>query len=300
MPLVVGIDAGGTTTAAVAARDETILRSASGESANLRMRSVETAAETIARVAMEALNGVQPQALFVGAAGAGHAEVARELEIALARRFERAAIGVSDDGRIALRAGVPDGDGAVVIAGTGSIVYAEIGVARCRGGGYGYLLGDEGSGYAIGNAAVRLLLRSYDGRGPREPLAEHLERQLQARDAQEVIARIYGSHAPARELAALAPMVLEAAQRGERGATKIVQSAALDLFELLRATLRRCDAADRELPVALAGGLLSNNSLLTYLLETRVMNEMPRVALRKGIPSPEYGALALARALLKQ
>jgi N-acetylglucosamine kinase-like BadF-type ATPase len=296
--LVVGIDAGGTTTTAVAARDGEIVGTAVGEGANLRVRGIDASAEAIAGVAMRALGGAQPHALFVGAAGAGRADIERDLQRALARRFEHASIGVSDDARIALRAGVPAGDGAAVIAGTGSIVYAEIGEQHCRGGGYGYLLGDEGSGFAIGNAAVRVLLRSYDGRAQPDALTRRIEAELGVGDAQGVIARVYGSQAPVRELAALAPIVLEVAQNGERSATKIVQSAALELFELLRATLRRCEAADRALPVVLAGGLLANNSLLTYLLETRVMNEMPHVELRKSVPSPEFGALALARSLL--
>jgi N-acetylglucosamine kinase-like BadF-type ATPase len=298
MPLVVGIDAGGTSTAAVVARDREIVGTAAGEGANLRVRGVDAAANVIAKIAEGALQGAQPQALFVGAAGGGNETVARDLQNALAKHFKDAAIGVSDDARIALRAAFPDGDGAVVIAGTGSIVYAEVDEKSCRGGGYGYLLGDEGSGYAIGNAAARLLLRTYDGRSPREPLVERIEEQLGARDVQSVIARVYESETPVRVLAGLAPLVFEAAERGERSATRILQTAALELFELLKATLRRCNAADRRLRVAFAGGLLSNNSLLSYLLETRVMNEMPDLELVKGIPAPEYGALVLARTLL--
>jgi N-acetylglucosamine kinase-like BadF-type ATPase len=298
MPLVIGVHAGGSTTVAVAACDGEIVGTAAGEGANLRVNGVVGAAETIADMTVEALGGQQPDALFVGAAGGEDVDLADGLRLTLAKRFARSSVGVSDDARIALRAAVPDGDGAVVVAGTGSIVYAEIGEKSYRGGGNGYLLGDEGSGYAIGNAAVRLLLHTYDGRAEREPLSERIEEKLRASDAQRVVASVSRLQTPVRVLAALAPLVLTAAERGERGAMKILQVAALDLFELLRATLKRCDAADRHLRVALAGEMLSSNSSLRCLLETRVMNEMPRLELLKCMPSPEYGALALARALL--
>ena len=101
-------------------------------------------------------------ALVVGAAGAGDTVIASALESALRAYFPRGTIVVHDDAEIALRAAVPHGDGVVLIAGTGSIAYARVGEEVHRAGGYGYLLGDDGSGFAIGRAALAQMLRWYD------------------------------------------------------------------------------------------------------------------------------------------
>ena len=298
MSLIVGVDAGGTSTNVVAMRDGAVIATFEGGAANARVASVDGAAETIARAVSSVLGGERADAVFVGAAGAGRAAVAAGLRAALEARMPEVRVGVSDDARIALRAGVPDGDALALVAGTGSIACALVGERFTRAGGYGYLLGDEGSGYAIGAAALRLLLKMYDGRAPRDPMLDRILEVLRVDGPQEVLARLYDASAPVREIAAIAPIVLETATAGERSATKIVQAAALDLFEMLKALVRSAGAQNRELPLVLAGGLLQSNSLLTFLLETRIANELPFVTPIKQPPRPEYGALALARALL--
>jgi glucosamine kinase len=308
MPVFVGVDSGGSSTRAIAADGDRIIGTAEGPGANLRRLGVENAANEIAATVTRALGRARPHAIFVGTAGAGSPQVAEALRTALGRFFADTAIGVCDDARIALRAGVESGDGVVIVAGTGSIAYAEVNGRVDRCGGYGPLVSDEGSAFAIGSAAVRLLLRSYDGRAPREAWFLHLEVNLKARDAQGVVDYLYASPvselavlAPIRavaQLAALAPIVLAAAQDGERGATKIVQAAALDLFDLIKCVVRAAGLSARSVPLVFAGGLLAGNSLLSYLLETRVSNEFPHLEPRKGVAEPRLGALALARALL--
>lgn len=296
--IAVGVDAGGTSTKASASRDGETYGSARGEAANASAIGFERASAAIACVIEEALQGERPQAICVGAAGAGRAEAARAFEAALQERFPDARINVCDDARIALRAAVPVGDGIVLISGTGSIAYGEFGSTALRAGGYGYLVGDEGSGFAIGSAAVRLLLRSYDGRSVADAFTAALASHLGATCANDVLERVYRSEHPVRTLAGLAPMVIESANAGERAANKILQAAALDLSELVKSLLRSADAGRAELPVVFAGGLLRENSLLTYLLETRLANEHPFLHAVKGAPAPQFGALAIAQRML--
>lgn len=295
MSLVVGVDAGGTATTVAVADGETIVSTFRGDAANVRSAGVRAAAQTIAGAVESALGGRSAASVVVGAAGAGRTEIANALEAELTKRFAGARVRVVDDARIALRAAVRQGDGVVLIAGTGSIAYAEIDAATYRAGGYGYLLGDEGSGFSIGSSAVRVLMRSYDERAPRDAMLDALEARLGARSAQEVLSVVYESPSAVTTIAALAPIVLEHASAGERSATKIVQGAALELADLLKTIVRRAGAANRELPVAFAGGLLRENSMLTYLLETRVSNELPLLHPIKNPPPAEMGALALAR-----
>jgi hypothetical protein len=78
-----------------------------------------------------------------------------------------------------------------------------------------------------------------------------------------------------------------------------VQSAALELFDLLKGLMQRADIGRRELPLVFAGGLLAENSLLSYLIETRLMADLPLLHPVKSAPSPVRGALELARRIAR-
>lgn len=296
--VTVGVDAGGTSTVAAIAQDGRTLRTVEGEAANASVRGVERAAETIAETIVRVLDGALPNAIAVGAAGAGRDEVAYGIEQALSARFSGARVRVCDDASIALRAVVPDGDAAVLIAGTGSIAYAEARGETYRAGGYGYLVGDDGSGFSIGAASIKLLLRAFDERVPRDAFVEEVARILEARSAADVLAHVYGSAHPVAAVAALAPAALDAANRGERSANKIVQTASLELAELTKSLLKRAGLSHTGAPLVFAGGLLRRNSLLTFLLETRLQNDFPHVPILKDDVEPYAGALAAAERLL--
>lgn len=298
MPLLVGVDAGGSRTTAAVQRDAEPVRVFDGDGANVNAAGLDAAVATVARAVEGALEGERPAAIAVGAAGAARPSVAEALAGALRVRFPGVAIAVTDDARIALRGAISSGDGIVLIAGTGSVAYAEIAGREIRAGGGGYAYGDEGSGFAIGAAALRLLLRAFDGRAPRDAFTDALAERTGSSDAASLSAFAYAGGSPVATIAGVAPLVLELAGAGDRSAAKIVQAAALDLFELVRAIVRRAEAGTRELPLAFAGGLLKSNSLLTYLIETRIANEYPHVRIVKNGGAPYLGALAAARELL--
>jgi N-acetylglucosamine kinase-like BadF-type ATPase len=294
--ILVGVDAGGTSTACAIERDGELAH-ASGEAANVRTVGAEVASERIVSILRGSLGARVPDAVVIGAAGAGDETLARSLRERVASAFEGARVEVYDDALIALRASVPSGDGVVLIAGTGSIAYGMFGETTIRAGGYGSLLGDEGSAFAIGRAALALALRVADGRSPSDGFAESVASELGASGGPELAARVYESTDAVGAIAALAPMVLQRASDGDRSATKIVQGAAVDLVDMVKAVLRRADATQRELPLVMTGGLLANNSLLSYLIETRLTGDLPLLATQKSGLAPIFGALTLARRL---
>jgi glucosamine kinase len=296
VPILIGVDAGGTSIACAIERDGKIVPSM-GEPANLRTAGVERAADAIAKAIRGGLRDGSFAALVVGAAGAGEPAIARALEVALRERFARGAISVVEDVEIALRAGAGDGDGAVLIAGTGSIAYARVGSEAFRVGGHGHLLGDDGSGFAIGRAALAQMLRWYDGRTPHSELFDAIAVRLQVTSAQQLIDRIYREAQPVASVAAIAPLVLERASSGERTATKIVQGAAVELVDLVKALVKHAKI-EGEIPLVFTGGLLAENSLLSYLIETRLLADLPLVHPVKSAPAPVHGALAMARRLV--
>ncbi len=293
MRVVIGVDAGGTSTRAVVSRDGVASAPVSGERANPSSRGILAAVAAIADTIDRALAGTRADVIIVGASGAGRAESAGALREALAGCYPTAAVTVTHDAEIALRAGIPSGDGIVLVAGTGSSAYAEIDGQSTLSGGHGFAIDDGGSGYAIGSAGARLLGRAYDGRLPHDATCDALARQLGVSNARALAEKIYGEGTPVAAVAALASTIIALADAGERSAMKIIQGAALELGDLVRTVAKASGAGDRDVPIVLAGGLLKTNSLLTFLLETRIGAEMPTMHVLKGVPEPCFGALVL-------
>jgi N-acetylglucosamine kinase-like BadF-type ATPase len=294
----VGVDAGGTSTVAALSLDGAFVREARGGPANPTSLGIEAAASEIARTVLEVSGGAAPSALYVGAAGAGEATAAVRLREALRARLPGTLrLAVAGDAETALRAAVPDGPGIVLIAGTGSFAYAENGERRARIGGFGYLLGDEGSAFRIGFAAIELLARAYDGRARGDETTALAERVLGCKDREGLLTAIYGGPLDVAKVAGMAPSIVAFAGKGNRVSTRIVQKAALDLGDLVRAAAKAVDLHEKSPAVAFAGGLLRENSLLSYLLELRVVNEVPGAALVRLRDEPARAALRFAEAL---
>jgi N-acetylglucosamine kinase-like BadF-type ATPase len=238
-------------------------------------------------------------ALYVGAAGAGRAGIAAALRAALAARFASATIVVEDDARIALRGAIAEGPGAVVIAGTGSVAYAENGRARVRVGGDGFALGDEGSGYALGVAAVRALLRALDGRAPESALARVARDAFGAtRDA--VVDAVYGDagRVDVARVAAIAPLVVQLADGGDAEAGGVLVGAVRSLAALAETACARVQLAPGA-PIAFAGGLLGSAPVAEGL--ARVLYDRAperRIVRSTGHDAAAQAALRLALAAI--
>jgi N-acetylglucosamine kinase-like BadF-type ATPase len=295
--IALGVDAGGSGTVAAVSRDGVIVREARGAAANATTRGVALAAGAIVATMRAALGDEQPQRVHVGAAGAGRPEIARDLAAAIARAYPAAHIVVGHDAEIALRSAIATGPGSVLIAGTGSIAYAENGERRALVGGHGHLLGDEGSAFWIGMAAIRRHARVLDGRAPRDETTDLVARVLPASTRAELHAAIYDARLDPAAVAALAPSVIAFAGKGNRVATAIVQEAAKELGDLLAAAVRSAGLVDAAAPVALAGGVLRENSLLTFLLETRVTGDWTGAPIVRATRAPVMGAVHLAQAV---
>jgi N-acetylglucosamine kinase-like BadF-type ATPase len=291
--IAVGVDAGGSSTRALTSAGA----ESTGPGANASAVGAREAAAIVTRTVAAALGAGAPDAIAVGAAGAGRESVRQAIAEALAAAFPGTRLAVFDDAPIALRAAIPAGPGIVLIAGTGSVAYAESERGAVRAGGAGYLLGDEGSAFAIGMAAARLYARVLDGRATADETTALVARELGAPDRDTLLAAVYdGPLVPAR-FAALAPAVIAFAGKGNRAATKIVQAAAGELGDLVRAAARAAGLADRNPAIALAGGLFAENSLLSFLLETRLNGDLPGATIVRGGDPPVRGALRLAEAL---
>lgn len=292
--ICVGVDAGGSSTIAATSDDGVYRRDARGPGANPTTLGVDDAADVIITTIREVLAGSHAAAIHVGVAGAGRARVAEHLRGLIEAAFRGARVSVGDDVAIALRAAIPEGDGAVLIAGTGSTAYAEHGASSQRVGGLGCLAGDEGSAFWIGMQAVRLYGRALDGRSPSDETTELVARALDAPDRERYLDALYDAPTKPARIAALAPSILAFAGKGNRASTKIVQQAAQELGDLVKSALRAVELLDQTPRIALAGGLFAENSLLTFLLETRLNGDVAGAEVVKGGDAPARGALRLA------
>jgi len=298
--VAVGVDAGGTSTVASYSLDGIFCETLSAEGASATTLGAEEAAARIVKLIATLLAEKTPASIYVGAAGAGRGEVAQRLQKAIAQRYAHAQVRVSDDAHIALRACVPSGPGIVLIAGTGSIAYAENAAGEpFRAGGYGFLLGDDGSGFSIGLGAIKVLARLYDGRGVTDELKAELESRLGISDQAGLFDLVYAPEQPPVTLiASLASHVLALASNGVRSAHKIVQAAALELGDLVKVVAKKSGLWAEPCPLVLGGGLMRENSLLSFLLETRVQADLPSAEILKRTAEPHRGALAAAEALI--
>ncbi|MFI5077071.1 MAG: N-acetylglucosamine kinase, partial [Vicinamibacteria bacterium] len=168
-PYVIGLDAGGTKTVCLLADLEgRVLDEARAGGANLQAAG-ELEVEKILHAVMDRVIGDRlpaPSAIALGMAGVDRAEDWQVMHRVMRRIGFKARTLITNDALIALVAAIGHEPGIVVIAGTGSIAYGRN--ARdeaARAGGWGYVLGDEGSGYWIGRHALRAVVRESDGRG---------------------------------------------------------------------------------------------------------------------------------------
>jgi glucosamine kinase len=209
--------------------------------------------------------------LVVGAAGAGREPEREELRKALRAENLAPTVVVTTDIDIALAAAFSDGPGIVVSAGTGSVaVGRDKAGKRHRIGGYGWQMGDEGSGYAIGRAALGAVSRAIDGRSPKTALSERILHATRSSDF-DALVRWAATASPA-EVAALAPHVLTVAAAGDQLAQGITDYAARELSQLAICLLPKMDITP-PIRVAVTGGLLAPEQPLRKTLLAKLAEE---------------------------
>jgi glucosamine kinase len=296
MPILVGADVGGSKTAVGVSEGGDVLARADGPGAAVRPGRALASASIIAEVVRGALAQVGRLAgdvLVVGAAGAGRDPERDELRKALRGEGIAGRVVVTTDIEIALAGAFEDGSGVVVSAGTGSIaVGRDRDGRRHRIGGYGWQMGDEGSGYAIGRAALGAVSRAHDGRSPRTALTERVLAAARSADFDALVRWAAGA-SPA-EIAGLAPHVLAVAAQGDPLAQGIADYAARELCQLAIVLLTTMDV-DQPVGIALTGGLLSADQPLRRSVLTRLQEESGFRTIEDPVDAV-LGALRLARA----
>jgi N-acetylglucosamine kinase-like BadF-type ATPase len=299
---VLGIDAGGTKTMCLLADGRgRIVGEARGPGANLQAAG-ELEVEKVLHEVMERAIGDReplPSAICVGMAGVDREGDAALLHVLMRRIGYKARIVITNDALIALVAGVADEPGVVLIAGTGSIAYGRNRRNEAaRAGGWGYVLGDEGSGYWIGRHALRAVVRESDGRGPRTALTPLVLEHYGATHASGLVHAIYDCAVRPQAIAAVARAVQRAADEGDEVAAGILAVGARELAACAASVVRRLGLTDERFTFVLAGGILQAVPRLTEGVEARLLELAPQSRIERLTREPATGAVTLALAEL--
>ena len=304
--LAIGIDAGGSKTTAWLGRMD-----ASGDNpvavghagtGNLRAVGFDAATASI-REAIDAaftaagLPGLPVASVCLSAAGAGRAAEQQELRQWVETQQIAKNVRVTHDAEPVLAAASANEVGIALISGTGSLAWGRNSAGEVRRtGGWGYLFGDEGSGYAISLAGLKAAARAIDGRGEATRLVEAWSQRLRINACTDLIEHIYGSELSRSEIACLAKVVLEVAKEGDAVARQILSDAADQLAEMVTSLASQLQFPTHEFPLGMAGGVLVNQPAFRSAVSELIGVSAGCVTV---VPEPVAGALKLAIALVR-
>ncbi|MCX8562742.1 ATPase [Mycolicibacterium mucogenicum] len=288
---VIGLDIGGSKTQAVRVENGTVVAEALAGSANISSVGVEEAGRQL-DVILDRLSAKGIQAVCAGAAGVETPAGEARLRDLLAQRLPCARVRVVHDSQLILAAaGVRDG--IAVISGTGSVAFGRRGDRQSRAGGWGYLLGDEGSGYWMAREAVRRSIARIDGGAPADRLGQQLAADCGLQFPGQLLDHFY-AQPDRRYWAGRARVVFELASDGDRVSRQIIDEAGAALAELAVSVGTRLDFTG---PVVLAGGLAVHQPALQKVVRQR-LTEQQFTDVRVLAVDPVRGAVELAQRLL--
>ncbi|MBN3897134.1 MAG: N-acetylglucosamine kinase [Nostoc sp. NOS(2021)] len=313
MSYVLGIDGGGSKTVCVLMNDlRQVLGRGEAGTSNYQTIGIEATLQSIQSAihhAVEATiitNTVNIDAICLGLAGVGRTadieavkglvqELQNSKSLPITWALQPANIIIVNDALIALVGGIGQPVGIVVAAGTGSIVFGRNHQGHTkRVGGWGYILGDEGSAYKIAIAGMNAALKSYDGREMPTSLVEGFKQHLGLTSIEDLIELIYRRGWGVKQIAALAPVVDLAAASGDIVANMIIDDA---VKELVKATSTVIDAifnADSLLEVVTTGSVWRGRCKMHERFTASIVKKFPEVKVIFPRYEPAYGAGLLA------
>lgn len=303
MNYFIGIDGGGTKTkASLVDENMNIIGEEIGGPSNFLVFNIDEVSESIinlvSNVCIKAkidLNSVK--SILIGTAGAGRRDDAQRLENAVLETANKCNIilnsfNVESDARIALEGAFSGKPGSILIAGTGSIMFGkDVSGNIHRVGGFGRILGDEGSGFHIGRAGLNAVAKSFDNRNNGTLLTELIKEKFNINNSVELINEVYKNNF---DIPKIAPLVIEAAERNDEICNKILYSEIDELVEHIIAMKFKIN--EDILALSLIGGTITTDNYYANLFQQRIKN-IPDVKIIAAELSPDVGAALMAKML---
>ncbi len=183
--------------------------------------------------------------------------------------------------------------GVTIVAGTGSISY---GVNKegeeTRVGGWGWLIGDEGSGFYLARRGLQEATRAYDGRSEETILEKLAINHFDLSEFEDLFQKVYEEFNQPADISSFAEKVIEGASKGDETSIEIVEDACEELF-LYAKTIKQKLGLKDPLNLGLMGGLFSSD-LVVNKIKNRIKRDYPNAKIMKPVDNPVVGAVALA------
>ena len=299
---IIGIDGGGTKTVGVLTTEtgQHLAQAQSGPANYHVVGETQTQAvlESVVRELCEKahISRTSPIRFCLGMAGLGRAadqEVIGRICDEIGVRENRI---LTHDAHIALVGGTESHEGVIIISGTGAIVYGiDTDGREARASGWGYLLGDEGSGYDIAIKGLRAVVRAADGRDDPTELTNRILNRLELNAPSELIRWV---HAASRDaIAHLAEIVFDTARTTDRVAERIIDDAADELVCAADSVIGQLEF-EGAFDVVLSGGNLMHQPMFADKIRYRFAEMQPETSVLLPKHEPAYGAVLLAQAEL--
>lgn len=304
--LYLGIDGGASnTTVAIADRQgQIVFQQTWPLSANYHTVGLETVVSNLETIIQEATSKLQvpPPLVFdsavFGLAGNNFPSDQQVLEKAIKFSSLSTLVGqltIYNDSRIALRAGVEDSVGIVLLVGTGSNCLGRASDHQtAQAGGLDYIMADQGSGYDIGLRLIRAVTSDMDGRGDATKLTKQLCHHLHVSDLDDLYQTIYAKYADKAAIASLAILVSDVAEDGDHVAQHILNHSVNELLKMVDAVMSKLEWRDVKVNLVIIGSTILNSRYLSRRFETELRRINPQTRIIKPDITPAQAAALLA------
>lgn len=298
MKYAAGLDGGGTKTAVTIVDEtgKTVKTSASG-AINYNGQDEESVGASLQEI-MESIalacGGIENCAeICIGAAGVSNPSVASRLTGHVRGFGYDGGLHIIGDHETALYGAHLKAYGMILIAGTGSIGLGknEAGQSH-RTGGFGHLIDDEGSGYAIGRDLLAAVVQAHDGRIPDTVIKELVYGQLGIGSVQDIVGFVYDKHRNKKDIAALAPLLSEACAAGDKAAMRIAEKSAESLLQLVIPVAETLSLQEGSL--AMAGSVLLKNGFIRSIFQEKLCSRYPKMECITPKSDASMGAALIA------
>lgn len=235
--------------------------------------------------------------IYAGMSGVDHPEVRGEMERLISESVHSPIpITVNNDAITALYSGTLGKPGIVQIGGTGSITFGLNQQGELdRVGGWGYLLGEKGSGYALGSQALESAFRAYDGIGEKTTLHDLILRHFELEHLPDVIQKIYQAKNSKEVIASLSREVVMASEQGDVIAQQIIDENATYIAEAITCLIhKRFQGYNEKIPIVFTGGLFTRLDMFQDKMEDYFNNAGLNVSFIKPEMEPVGGAVVVA------
>lgn len=304
MPYLVGIDGGGMKTqVAIATLEGAILSTGQSGPSNYLKAPIPVVKGSILEAVKQASRGVKRPLEFSvvcgGFSGIDHPEGYRVMESILRETLRLSSLFLFTDAEIALQGAFNGKPGIIVIAGSGSIAFGkDLNGKTARVGGWGHLIGDDGSGYELVRMALKETLKSANGSGKASVLQRKIQKHFHLERLEQVLVPLYANQGNPSQLCSLFPVLLQAAKERDRTAISLLKEGGRSLAALARAAALKLDYKHGPVPITFGGSIFEGNRILMKAFTGEIRAKISKGELRKPIGGPLVGAISLAKEAL--